>query len=178
MNPSSLRERRLPAFIHAPLLLLAVITVAFFFAHVEIEIEGSVGWAGSLPTWRVESHWLLEIFWGGRPLTGYHAWVFSFMALAFHLPLAVVGRWSVRLQARILGCLALFWISEDLLWFIMNPAFGWSQLDPAHVPWHRSWFAGLPTDYWTFSLVGGGLFALSFWFRARSAPSTEHAEDS
>ena len=64
-------------------LLVFVLVVAAFFAQVEIQIEGSAGWAASLPTWRVEKHWLLEIFWGGRAMTGYHAWVFSFMALVF-----------------------------------------------------------------------------------------------
>jgi len=54
-----------------------VALMAFFFAKVEIQIEGAAGWASALPTWRIESHWLLDIFWGGRPMTGYHAWVFS-----------------------------------------------------------------------------------------------------
>jgi hypothetical protein len=30
--------------------------LAFFFAKVEIEIEGPAGWAAKLPTWRVENH--------------------------------------------------------------------------------------------------------------------------
>ena len=38
--------------------------MAFFFAEVEIQIEGDAGWATSLPTWRIEQHWLLDIFWG------------------------------------------------------------------------------------------------------------------
>ncbi len=171
MASSTRPKQRLSALLHPTLLLFAVATVAFFFAHVEIEIEGPVGWAASLPSWRIESHWLLDIFWGGRPLTGYHAWVFSFMALVFHLPLALVGSWSLRLEARIIGCLCLFWICEDLLWFILNPAFGWARFVPAHVPWHKSWFAGLPTDYWTFTLVGGCLLAFSFWNRPGKAVS-------
>jgi hypothetical protein len=47
------------------LLLLWVVLAAFFFAQVEIQIEGPAGWASSLPTWRIEDHWLLDIFWGG-----------------------------------------------------------------------------------------------------------------
>src|SRR5690242_5379610 len=39
--------------------------LAFFFAHAEIEIEGAGGWAANLPTWRIERHWLLDLFWGG-----------------------------------------------------------------------------------------------------------------
>ena len=39
-----------------------VVLLAFFFAHAEIEIEGAGGWAANLPTWRVEQHWLLDLF--------------------------------------------------------------------------------------------------------------------
>jgi len=87
-----------------PWLLLAwVALLAFVFAQVEIQIEGSAGWAANLPTWRVEKHWLLDIFWGGRPMTGYHAWVFSFVALTFHSPVFLRGRWFWRIEARIVG---------------------------------------------------------------------------
>jgi hypothetical protein len=152
------------ARIHAAALLASVLVLAYFFANVEIQIEGPNGWAASLPvTFRVEEHWLLDIFWGGRPLTGYHAWVFSFMALAFHLPLMWSFRWSLRLEARALACISVFWIVEDALWFVLNPAYGWSRLTPEHVPWHVSWFLGLPTDYWTFTGAALVLYTWSFW---------------
>src|SRR5262249_35472758 len=89
------------ASILAVFLYLALL--ALFFAQVEIQVEGASGWAASLPTWRIEQHWLLDWFWGGRPMTGYHAWVFSFMALAFHLPAVLLQRWSWRIELRILG---------------------------------------------------------------------------
>jgi hypothetical protein len=53
-----------------------VALLALFFAQTEIQIEGAAGWAAALPTWRIEHHWLLDLFWGGRPMTGYHAWCF------------------------------------------------------------------------------------------------------
>ncbi len=148
-----------------PWLLLAwVALLAFVFAQVEIQIEGSAGWAANLPTWRVEKHWLLDIFWGGRPMTGYHAWVFSFVALTFHSPVFLRGRWSWRIEARIVGMIVLFWIIEDALWFGLNPAFGWSKFSASHIPWHKNWWGPLPVDYWLASVVG---FALLFWsFRA------------
>ncbi len=93
-------------------------------------------------TFRIESHPLLD--------------------LAFHFPMVWAGEWSVRLEARTLACLALFWIVEDALWFVLNPAFGWAKLNPEHVPWHRHWLLGLPTDYWTFTAAGLALFAGSF----------------
>ena len=161
--PPETTPRTLRRLGHALLLLAWVCLVGLFFAMVEIQIEGGRGWAEGLPTWRIEQHWLLDIFWGGRPLTGYHAWVFSFMALVFHLHFFMRGSFTVKLEARTLGAIMIFWIVEDFLWFILNPTFGWSRLTPGQVPWHRSWLLGLPTDYWTFSLVGAALWVFSFW---------------
>jgi hypothetical protein len=156
------RQRWLP-----PALFLGWVGVlALFFAQVEINIEGGAGWAASLPTWRLEHHWLLNLFWGGRPLTGYHVWIFSFMFLVFHFPLVVFHQLSLRLEARALGGLMLFWITEDLLWFLLNPAYGLGRLQPGAVPWHIHWFLGLPTDYWTFGIAGAALVTWSYWRRA------------
>jgi len=135
---------------------------------VEIQIEGAQGWAAGLPTWRIENHWLLDLCYSGRPLTGYHLWVFSFMALVFHLPMVMAGRPTWRLEARVLGCLMGFWIVEDFLWFVLNPAFGVAKFVPGKVPWHKHWFCGFPTDYWLFAAIGAALVAWSFR-TARSA---------
>ncbi len=139
---------------------------ALFFAEVEIQIEGAAGWAASLPTWRIEKHWLLDIFWGGRPMTGYHAFVFPFIAIVFHFPVIATMTWSLRLEARIIACTMLFWVIEDVLWFILNPAFGWSRFTPANVPWHPHWMFGLPVDYWVFSAIA----AVLLWFAASRRP--------
>jgi len=125
-----------------------VALMATFFAEVEIQIEGAHGWAADLPTWRIEPNWLLAIFWGGRTMTGYHAWVFSFMALAFFAPLAFNGRVRWREAALALAGVMLFWLVEDFLWFVLNPAYGFARFDPAHVAWHPHWLLGLPVDYW------------------------------
>ena len=150
-------ERLRPAAVLAGVVLLAGV-----FAQVEIQIEGAAGWAAGLPTWRIDHHPLLDLFWGGRPLTGYHVWVFLFMALVFHFGLLVHGRPTWRREARILGALMLFWILEDALWFALNPAFGLARLNPASVPWHIHWLWGVPTDYVTFTAVGGALLWASF----------------
>ncbi len=144
-------------------LVLGVAVLAIFFAHGEIQIEGPDGWAEKLPvTFRIERHWLLELFWGGRPMTGYHAWVFAFMALVFHFPLVVMWRWSPKLEARVVACVMLFWILEDFLWFAFNPAYGLPRLFARQVAWHRHWILGLPTDYWSFTLAAAALIWWSF----------------
>lgn len=146
-----------PHLLQLVLTLTFVLVLAYFFANVEIHIEGDAGWAANLPTWRIEQHWLLDMFWGGRAMTGYHAYVFSFIAIFFHAPVFLTAQWSWHLEARIVASLMLFWISEDYLWFVINPAFGWRRFRAELVPWHRHWACGAPVDYWLFSVLGAAL---------------------
>lgn len=143
------------------MLLVWVVLLAFFFAQVEIQIEGSAGWAANLPTWRIEKHWLLDVFWGGRPMTGYHAWLLPFVALFFHLPLIFMQQWTWRLEAKVVACFILFWIFEDFLWFVFNPAYGIAQFTPEHVSWHKHWLWCAPVDYWAGSAVAAYFLYLS-----------------
>lgn len=139
-----------------------VVLLGFFFGMTEIQIEGSAGWAANLPTWRIEKHWLLDIFWGGRAMTGYHAWIFPFIALFFHFPFFFMQQWSLRLEARAIGCIMLFWVSEDFLWFVFNPAYGLANFDPGHIAWHIHWFWFAPTDYWVSLTVAAALLTYSY----------------
>jgi hypothetical protein len=148
-------------------LLAWILLTALLFAQVEIQIEGAQGWAGGLPTWRIDSNPWLSVFFGGRPVTGYHLFVFSFMLVAFHFPIALAGRWTWRSEALILGSLMLFWIIEDALWFVMNPAFGIHCLSPAGAPWHPHWILGLPIDYFVFTTMAAGL-----WYAALRSPKS------
>jgi hypothetical protein len=139
-------------------MLAWVVLLAYFFAETEIQIEGPAGWAANLPTWRIEQHWLLDVFWGGRAMTGYHAWMFPFIALFFHFPLFFVGQWSYHAECRVLACIMLFWIVEDFLWFVLNPAYGLAHFNAAAIPWHKRWFWIAPVDYWVYALVMIALF--------------------
>jgi hypothetical protein len=150
---------------HLLILLGWVTLLGLLFAMTEIQIEGANGWACALPTWRIEKHWLLDIFWGGRPMTGYHAWVFPFMFLVFHLPHAVNGCFSWRLESRCLGSLMLFWIIEDFLWFVFNPCYGLARFAPQFIAWHKKWLMGVPTDYLLFAGIGISLIMASFYVK-------------
>ena len=144
------------------LTLIGVVLLAYFFAQAEIHIEGDAGWAANLPTWRIEEHLLLDIFFGGRALTGYHAWVFPFIALFFHFPLFFMAHWSWPLEARVIASNMVFWIVEDFLWFIINPAFGWKRFNQKSVPWHKNWVCGAPVEYWIFAVISVFLFWYSY----------------
>ena len=121
-----------------------VVAAAGLFAKLEIEIEGKDGWAEKLPTWRVESHYLLDWFFGGRSLTGYHVWAFAFVACLFHLPFFWQRSWSLREELQVIGGYLLFWILEDMLWFVLNPHYGWRKFTREHVGWHKKWALGVP----------------------------------
>lgn len=147
---------------HAAVLVAYTLLLAYLFAKVEIQIEGGDGWAANLPTWRIEKHWLLDVFFGGRPLTGYHAWALLFMLLAFHLPGVLSWSWSWALEARLMASFMIFWVAEDFLWFVCNPAWGLKRFNRVEVRWHKHWILFLPTDYWTFATVAGWLMWWSF----------------
>lgn len=140
-----------------------LLAAAWLFALLEIHIEGEAGWATSLPTWRWQnrlSRWLL----GAREITGYHLYAHLFVALLSHLPYALgFVQPTLAAELRILAFLALFWILEDFLWFVINPGFGLSGFRRDRVPWHAdTWWGIMPRDYWIFIPVGIGLYALSW----------------
>lgn len=131
-----------------------IFALSFWFAKVEIQIEGTEGWAKNLPTWRIEKHWLLDIFFGGRAMTGYHAWVISFLFLLFHLPVAFIEQWSFAYEGRVLGGFILFWLLEDFLWFVINPGYGIKKFKKEYIPWHPTWFSIAPLEYWFAGPIG------------------------
>jgi len=141
--------------------LAAVLLLGACFAKLEIAIEGDAGSAANLPTWRIEHHCLLDLLCGGRAMTGYHAWALPPVALFFHFPLAFSGDYSLLAELRALGCIMVFWVCEDFLWFVFNPAFGVRRFRPTHAGWHKHWIGGAPVEYWLFGPLGLGLLWLS-----------------
>jgi hypothetical protein len=131
-----------------------VLVTAFVFARLEIQIEGSNGWAANLPTWRISNKWT-NLFYGGRPLTGYHLWVQVFVFLMVHCPFALgFHEWSWAGEIRVIAFVILFFLVEDFLWFVMNPAFGLRRFKREHIWWHaKSWWWIMPRDYWVFGAL-------------------------
>jgi hypothetical protein len=142
--------------------LLVVSLGAFLWANLEVQIEGKSGWAENLPTWRIEKHFLLDIFMGGRPLTGFHVWAFSFVAFAFHIPLIWAAHWTWALEMEVIGYLIFFWVLEDFLWFMINPHYGWRRYRKQEIEWHPRWFWILPADHWGMLLMSFLLLAWSY----------------
>ena len=68
----------------------------------------------------------------------------------------------VAQEARIVAMIMLFWVIEDALWFVLNPAFGWSKFSAGNIPWHKYWWFGLPADYWISTIIGIALLVWSY----------------
>ena len=145
------------------LFFLALVALTSLFALAEIQIEGSSGWAANLPTWKLDTWWT-KLLCSGKPLTGYHLYMQLFTAVAVHLPFALgMAAFSWRLEARVMSFFILFWVLEDFLWFIFNPAYGLKRFKAEHIWWHApSWLWIMPRDYWIFLPVGFVLYCVSY----------------
>jgi hypothetical protein len=141
----------------------ALAASATFFALLEIQIEGPHGWARQLPTWRIDNRWTRLVF-GSRPMTGYHFYVHLFLLVLLHLPYALgftAPSWAA--EARIAAFWIAFWILEDYLWFVFNPAFGASRFRREHIWWHApAWWWIMPREYWLGVPIAVALYLLSW----------------
>jgi len=152
---------------------------ALLFALAEIEIEGPHGWAEKLPTWFRVTPWYARAFRlasGGKPLTGYHATMIPLAFTSFHLGLAFGLVWTPALEASILGRFAIWVVVWDLLWFLLNPHFGWRRFRAGEVWWlSRIWIARIPLEYWCGLAVSFGLAAAALHWDPEAPAIVEHA---
>jgi hypothetical protein len=133
------------------------LAVAILMALLEIQIEGDGGWARNLPTWRLVLNGNLLGMFGdvNKPLTGYHLYLWLLLLVLPHL-VFLFTEWNPQKECFILACYVLFTTAEGLLWFVLNPAYGWQKFNPQDVGWYDEiWILGLPLEYyWRF---GAGL---------------------
>lgn len=146
-------------------MILELWQLAYFYliglalALLEIEIEGIDGWAKNLPTKKLKFWWTQK---SGKEITGYHLILTIFLLLFMHLPLILEKRFSLELEVLILTQYLIFIIYWDYLWFILNPQFRLKNFKMGGVPWHQSWFMGLPTEYWL-ALLGAIFLPIIFF---------------
>lgn len=136
--------------------------LAFLFAAVEIEIEGKYGWAERTPTWYRTTGIAARIYglvMGGKPLTGYHLWMFLLSVMIFHIPFASGVEWSWQAEFTALSIYFAWAPLWDFLWFVLNPHWGLKNFKRDRVWWHaKSWWVlgFFPLDYlvgWFISIV-------------------------
>jgi len=149
--------------VHHLLFFGALIGLASLLAALEVQIEGPHGWAANLPTWRIHNRFTRATL-SGRPLTGYHVFLFTFVFVFVHWPfLSGLANWTLAGELRVVSFNFLFWVLEDFLWFIFNPAYGWAKFRPAHIWWHEpTWWWVAPRDYWVLTTLGLVLYYLSY----------------
>ena len=142
-----------PAAAALILRVLFLFGYALLFALVEIEIEGPDGWAERLPTWfrvTTPAARFYGLFMRGKPLTGYHAVMFVLPLWSFHLGFFGGVPWSWAGEAATLAAYMAWVVTWDLLWFVLNPRYGWSRFRKGQVWWHgRTWIGRFPIDYWS-----------------------------
>ncbi|MFA4831319.1 MAG: hypothetical protein WC862_03120 [Patescibacteria group bacterium] len=136
--------------------------LALLFAAIEVEIEGRHGWAEKLPTWYRREGVVARMYgvvMGGKPLTGYHAFMFFLPLIIFHLPFVWGMEWSSKQEWRTIAIYFAWCPLWDFLWFILNPAYKLAGFRKDSIWWHSKsyWMFGLfPIDYltgWTISVV-------------------------
>lgn len=136
--------------------------MAAVLAILEIQIEGPHGWAKNLPTWKPQPGNLAGKIYSkimsGKELTGYHAAMFTFVALIFHLPYVFGLSLTFEHWLQTLSLFFLFIALWDFLWFVFNPHYPLKYFTKEN-PNHKTFFLGLPVDYY-FSIATSLLLVL------------------
>jgi hypothetical protein len=143
--------------------MVALILASSLLALFEIQVEGGDGWAAKLPTWRMDN-WLSRALMAGKPLTGYHTYLITFVFVLLHAPFWLgLCAWSTRGESRVISFILFLWFVEDFLWFAFNPKWGLRRFKRELIWWHApTWWWFMPRDYWVYTFVGSALYAYSW----------------
>ena len=136
--------------------------VAIAMAHLEVQIEGSGGWAANLPTWKIST---INIFglvgYNEKPITGYHVYLWLFSFLLTHTAF-IFNKWSIKKEFTLLSFYVFFTTFEGVIWFIINPEFGLTKFLNGNISWYTEpFFLYLPIEYWVRFAIGIFLYKLS-----------------
>ena len=146
-------------------LIVYLFILSVVWAVLEIQIEGKNGWASALPTWRKKEGWIVKLL-GGRPLTGYHICMITFLALVYHFPFFFTP-WNLGKELFTIGFFFGFLLIEDFLWFVLNPAFRLKRFNRKNPDlwWHKSWWGPVPDFYWWYTVAAVVLmyFGYKIW---------------
>lgn len=125
---------------------------ASLVACIEIEIEGKHGWAEKIPTWYRVTGRPARLYGklnGGRPLTGYHLFMFMFPAMLFHAHFFMGVKWTLDRELIAWAMYFSWCVFWDFHWFVLNPAYK-KRFNRENVWWYSKskWILSLfPTDY-------------------------------
>ena len=131
--------------------------IATALGVLEIQIEGSHGWAEKLPCWRPKPDSCIARAWArafsGKPLTGYHIAILVLILVILHFPFVICTSWTLLKELQVLSMFFFLCAYWDFLWFVWNPHYGLKRFKPEHIWWHSKWAGPIPTDYVTFIAV-------------------------
>lgn len=136
--------------------LFYTILLAVLYALLEIQVEGKNGWCRNLPTFRINVFFKKVL--GGKPLTGYHIYMLSVFLVVFHA--IMHGEMSLKNEFNTIGLLSLFFVLEDIFWFIFNPHYTLKRFIEKDIRWHKRWMCGLPLTYWVGLILSAWMFYL------------------
>jgi hypothetical protein len=124
-------------------LFIFIIISSIFLAYLEIQIEGTVGWAKNLPTWKYKI--------SNFEITGYHLSLWGFLFIICHFPLFFTS-WSLTKESFIISFFIILLLVEDSFWFLLNKEF-----KGLNDEWRQPKLGSIPMFF-----IVGAFFALFF----------------
>lgn len=134
--------------------VIFVIVISAVVALLEIQIEGTGGWAKNLPKWEIKNPFKKIVGWPTL-LDGYHFWSWVLILIVFHTPFFFGLSFNRTNELLVIEMLIIFLQLEDFLWFVFNPAWGIKKFFTQEIPWHGRKILFLPKNYWIYFIFLG-----------------------